>query len=69
MSFLSIPLFSKIKVYPNRFYRGENAGPDNAGIGLSLARAIVARQNGVLFAQNPPEGGAKFTFRFYRGDF
>ena len=53
----------------DRFYRGENAGPDNAGIGLSLARAIVARQNGVLFAQTPPEGGAKFTFRFYRGDF
>lgn len=50
----------------DRFYRGKNAVPDSAGIGLSLARAVTLRQNGVLFAQNQPEGGAKFTFRFYR---
>ena len=50
-----------------RFYRGKNAGEHSIGIGLALARQIVAAQNGTVQAANRPEGGAKFTFRFYVG--
>lgn len=49
-----------------RFYRGRRAAGQGAGIGLALASEIVKAQNGVLTAQNRPEGGAQFSARFYR---
>ncbi|MCI9136181.1 MAG: HAMP domain-containing histidine kinase [Lachnospiraceae bacterium] len=49
-----------------RFYKGKHAGPQNVGIGLALARMIISQQNGTLKAENRPEGGAKFTIKFYR---
>ncbi|MDR2888439.1 MAG: HAMP domain-containing histidine kinase [Lachnospiraceae bacterium] len=48
-----------------RFYRGKNAGADSAGIGLSLAKAIIVEQNGDLTAENRSNGGALFTAKFY----
>ena len=48
-----------------RFYRGAGAGPGGVGIGLSLAKELLERQNAVLTAENPPEGGGQFTVRFY----
>ena len=48
-----------------RFYRGADAGPGGVGIGLSLAKELLERQNAVLTAENPPEGGGQFTVRFY----
>lgn len=48
-----------------RFYRGRNAAPDSAGIGLALARSIFEMQNGSLTARNLPEGGACFEIRIY----
>lgn len=50
-----------------RFYRGKDAGEHSIGIGLALARQIVAAQNGVIQAANNPGGGARFTLRFYVG--
>lgn len=50
-----------------RFYRGKNAGTSGFGIGLSLAQMIVSRQNGVIRAENCPEGGSRFTIRFHKG--
>lgn len=50
-----------------RFYRGKNADENSVGIGLALARQIVSAQNGTLQAANRPEGGARFTMRFYNG--
>lgn len=50
-----------------RFYKGKNAGDTGFGIGLALARRIVTAQNGTLKAENAPEGGARFTLRFYKG--
>lgn len=49
-----------------RFYRGQNASADSVGIGLALAREIVARQNGTIQASNRREGGAQFLLRFYK---
>lgn len=50
-----------------RFYKGKNSGGNSFGIGLALARTIVTSQNGTLKAENNPDGGAKFTIRFYKG--
>lgn len=43
-----------------RFYRGRRAGPDSAGIGLALARAVVCGQGGRITAENHGPG-ALFT--------
>lgn len=49
----------------DRFYQGSNASPSNYGIGLSLARTIIAKQNGTVQAANTGKG-AKFTIKFYK---
>ncbi len=49
-----------------RFYRGQNAKAGSIGIGLSLARGIIERQNGTVSAQNLAGAGACFEIRFYR---
>ena len=50
----------------DRFYKGRGAADESVGIGLALARTIIARQNGTLQASNLREGGAQFTLRFYK---
>lgn len=49
-----------------RFYRGEGSRPDSAGIGLSLAKALIGAQNGEIRAENRKEGGARFLIKFYK---
>ncbi len=48
-----------------RFYRGKNACEGGIGIGLSLSKEIIERQNGIIRAKNMPDGGACFEIRFY----
>lgn len=48
-----------------RFYRGGNAKNAGIGIGLSLTKAIIEMQNGIIRAFNIPNGGACFEVRFY----
>ena len=50
-----------------RFYKGENSNTESFGIGLALARMIVATQQGNVKAANRPDGGVSFTIRFYKG--
>ena len=50
-----------------RFWRGKNAAPGSAGIGLALAKAIAQGQGGTVRAENGPRG-PRFTLRFYAGD-
>ncbi len=49
-----------------RFYRGEDARKDSAGVGLSLAKLVVEQQGGHIYAENTAEGHACFRMRFYR---
>ncbi|MFG6327880.1 MAG: HAMP domain-containing histidine kinase [Lachnospiraceae bacterium] len=48
-----------------RFYRGKNSSTSGIGIGLSLSKAIIEMQNGIIRAFNLHEGGACFEIRFY----
>lgn len=47
----------------DRFYRGASAKPHAAGtgMGLSIARGLLAAENGRVWAENCPDGGARFT--------
>jgi two-component system OmpR family sensor kinase len=46
-----------------RFYRGENAQRDGAGLGLAIAQAIAEAHGGSITARNVERGGAEFTVR------
>ena len=73
------PLYAKIRIWDEgegfakedlphlfkRFYRGEKAKNSGIGIGLSLSKAIIEMQNGIIRAFNLPNGGACFEIRFY----
>lgn len=48
-----------------RFYRGGNEQGGGIGIGLSLTRAILHAQDAEICADCAPEGGARFTIKFY----
>lgn len=49
-----------------RFYKGKNTTKESIGIGLNLAKTIIQNQNGIIKAENAPEGGARFTIRIYK---
>ncbi len=49
-----------------RFYRGEDAQKDSAGVGLSLAKLVVEQQDGHIYAENTADVHARFRIRFYR---
>jgi signal transduction histidine kinase len=51
----------------NRFYRGENAGENNVGIGLALAKAILTAQGGDISVSSQPGAGTSFAIRVFRG--
>jgi signal transduction histidine kinase len=46
-----------------RFYRGENAERDGAGLGLAIAQAIAQAHGGTIRASNVEGGGAEFAVR------
>lgn len=48
-----------------RFYRGKDATPGSAGIGLAFARQVITRQQGSLTARNTPDG-PEFTITLYK---
>ncbi len=50
----------------DRFYKGKNASKESFGVGLNLAKMIIAGHNGTIKAENAQSGGAKFTVRFYK---
>lgn len=48
-----------------RFYKGSNASESSYGIGLALARTVIASQNGTVQAMNG-NTGAKFVIKLYK---
>ena len=46
-----------------RFYRGDNAQRDGAGLGLAIAQAIAQAHGGSIRASNVDGGGAEFAVR------
>ena len=48
-----------------RFYKGSNASQTSYGIGLALAKTIIATQDGTIQARNR-SNGAKFIIKFYK---
>ena len=58
-----IPAADRPRLF-ERFYRGSNAAPGSAGIGLALARELARAQGGEVTAANRTDGpGACFTLR------
>ena len=51
----------------SRFYRGENTGENNVGIGLALAKAIFTAQGGNISVRSQPGIGTSFDIRVFRG--
>lgn len=49
-----------------RFYHGKGK-KSGTGLGLSMAKSVIEMQNGIITAENLPDGGACFHIRFYSG--
>ncbi len=49
-----------------RFYKGKNSGKDSVGIGLPLAKSILASQHGDILVESKEGEGTTFYVRFYK---
>ena len=48
-----------------RFYKGKNSNPENIGIGLALAKAIIESGNGSIDVESEVGCGTKFIIKYY----
>ncbi|MDD3173239.1 MAG: HAMP domain-containing sensor histidine kinase [Herbinix sp.] len=49
-----------------RFYKGKNASEDSVGIGLAMAKSIIASQNGDISVISKKKQGTSFSIKFYK---
>ena len=49
-----------------RFYKVENSSNNNFGIGMSLAREIINKDNGKIKVDSTPDIGSTFKIRYYK---
>lgn len=54
-----------IKHIFERFYKGKNSSDNNFGIGMSLAKEIIEKDNGKISVSKRGEGGTKFVIKYY----
>lgn len=57
-----LPQGAQVRLF-QRFYRGENAQHNGAGLGLAIAQAIAQAHGGTIQASNVDGGGAEFAVR------
>src|SRR5438094_3256394 len=57
-----LPEGAQVRLF-QRFYRGENAVRNGAGLGIAIAKAIAQAHGGAISAQNVADGGAEFAVR------
>ncbi len=48
-----------------RFYKAGNSSPNSVGIGLAMAKQIIASHGGKIAAESEPGKGAKFVITLY----
>jgi signal transduction histidine kinase len=48
-----------------RFYKGKNATNDSVGIGLSLAKSIIEKDNGTISVESSDKGTI-FIIKYFR---
>ncbi len=49
-----------------RFYKGENSNKDSIGIGLSLAKTIIEKNNGYITVESELNKGTTFTIKYLK---
>ena len=49
-----------------RFYKGSSTNSNNFGIGLSLAKEIITKDNGKIIVKSEVNKGTKFIIRYYK---
>ena len=52
-----------------RFYKGENSNKDSIGIGLSLAKTIIEKNNGYISVESELNKGTTFTIKYLKNNF
>lgn len=55
-----------IKHIFDRFYKGENSNEDSFGIGLSLAKTIIEKNNGKISVSSKENDKTTFTIKYYK---
>lgn len=55
-----------IKHIFDRFYKGENSNEDSFGIGLSLAKTIIEKNNGKISVSSKENDKTIFTIKYYK---
>ena len=48
-----------------RFYKGKNSLPDSVGIGLSLAKTIIEKNNGKITVESNKQDKTTFIIKYY----
>lgn len=48
-----------------RFYKGKNANQDSVGIGLSLSKAIIEKDNGIINIETKKDYGTTFIIKYF----
>lgn len=48
-----------------RFYKGKDAGKDSIGIGLSLSKAIIEKDNGRVSVESIKDNGTTFIIKYF----
>ena len=55
-----------IKHIFQRFYKAKNASPESIGIGLSLAKTIIEKDNGYISVDSKENEGTTFTVKYMK---